>query len=162
MLRFEISVLGIRAVGLSALGISVLSTPGNGASASASPSVSRTLPPRFVPLSRGIGSVVVHPFASRKAFIACTATHLGDGFVLTAGHCLLGAPRCNGAVVRFPKEFAPDGAVKEFQESPCESVLSISADDARYRGPHEDYALMRVKNPPREFVELESRGQVGS
>ena len=104
-----------------------------------------------------VGALKVFPFADPKKDISCTATHLGQGVMLTAGHCFLGAFSCNNAVVHF---YVGQQSHEEWI-SKCEEILSISADDSRYLGEHQDYALFRVSNPPPDsaVVDLESRVQ---
>lgn len=49
------------------------------------------------------GIVDVFPFEDKSRSLRCSAFHLGDGYVATAGHCFLGAFDCNGARVRWHK-----------------------------------------------------------
>jgi hypothetical protein len=48
-----------------------------------------------------LGLVDVYPFEDKSRALRCSAFHLGDGYVATAGHCFLGAFDCNGAKVRW-------------------------------------------------------------
>jgi hypothetical protein len=48
-----------------------------------------------------LGIIDVYPFEDRNRALRCSAFHLGDGYVATAGHCFLGAFDCNGATVRW-------------------------------------------------------------
>lgn len=77
--------------------------------------------------------------------IGCTGTHIGNGLVLTAGHCLDAADTpsrdkpCPGTTVRwgFREDKAP------YATSECETILAMELNDDR------DYAIFKVKNPPR-------------
>lgn len=48
-----------------------------------------------------VGLLEVFPFKDKKKSIRCTAFHAGNGYVVTAGHCFLGALACNKAQVWF-------------------------------------------------------------
>lgn len=114
------------------------------------------IPGEIQPYADAIGALTVFPFKDRKSHLACTAFHIGNGLVLTAGHCFLGATQCNGAVVRFAAVGRdPGGWI-----SPCEEVLASVADDARYLGGHLDFTLFRVKNPPPLALAVERDAQV--
>lgn len=103
-------------------------------------------PERYRPMLDAIGTLEVFPFRNKKESLACTAFHIGHGYVVTAGHCFLGATQCNGAYVRFGVWKGRPEA--ETRTSRCQKVVSTSADDSRLEGNHDDYAIFKVTNPP--------------
>lgn len=98
------------------------------------------IPTQLTPLIDAIGQLNV----------GCTATHLGDGLVLTAGHCISRSPRsgtdnCHLLGVVWGNR----GAKPELKSSKCTSVL-LRRYDSTY-----DFALLRVNNPPQASVALD-------
>jgi len=94
-----------------------------------------------------------------KISMGCTATHIGKGLVLTAGHCFEASSRrsaktCDGVSVSwgYRKDKAP------YLISQCEAVLAAEYNDNR------DYAIFKVDKAPTEKVEfdLQSRPKVGN
>jgi hypothetical protein len=108
------------------------------------------LSPELRNLSQAIGLVQVYPFRKRNAFIQCTATHVGGGYVLTAGHCFLGAPDCNGATVTFGIPGTTDSQVV----TTCQHVIRTEAAVSAYGSSRQDFTLFKVDNPPAYAVNL--------
>lgn len=82
--------------------------------------------------------------------VGCTATHIGQGLVLTAGHCILSSPRsgaqyCRGVGVVWGNF----GGNKNLSVSKCKEVLFKENTSAA------DVALIRVENPPEAFVPVD-------
>ncbi len=103
----------------------------------------RNVPRGFVPMLDAIGRVSM----------GCTATHLGNGVVLSAGHCF-DAPyepeknaRCDGLTVTWGKRLD----VEPYLVSNCRRIL-IYQDGAAL-----DYALFVVRPIPRAKVKLSRR-----
>lgn len=119
------------------------------------------IPAKYRPLGRAFGIVN----------IGCTATHVGAGVVLTAGHCVLAEP------VQQPvkDEACPDGLAvtwsytylkwskngpmatlpKAGDVSPCFRILAAEWDA------NKDYAILQVDNPPSAsvVVDLDARAE---
>lgn len=98
------------------------------------------VPEEFRPLIGAVGQLNV----------GCTATHVGNGFVLTAGHCISVSPRSN------PKSCSLLGVVwgnyggnTQLTASKCLSIVARSYDK------NADYALLRVAQPPAAAVEID-------
>ncbi|MBM3381953.1 MAG: hypothetical protein FJY29_05875 [Betaproteobacteria bacterium] len=72
-----------------------------------------------------LGIVDVYPFEEKHRALRCTAFHLGDGYVATAGHCFLGAQDCNGALVRWHNSNVT---------SKCQKMLYSNASESFARG----------------------------
>lgn len=107
------------------------------------------LAPHHRSLVEATGLLKVYPFQNkRNHFIQCTATHVGEGLVLTSGHCFLGSLACNGARVSFglPNE--------QPREARCLRVLQNQAAGSAYGLPRRDYALFQIDEIPAEFVSL--------
>lgn len=94
-----------------------------------------------------------------KISMGCTATHVGNGLVLTAGHCFEASARrssksCDGVTVSwgYRKDKAP------YLISKCVTVLAAELNDNR------DYAIFKVDNAPVEKIDfdLQSRPKVGT
>lgn len=94
-----------------------------------------------------------------KISMGCTATHIGNGLVLTAGHCFEATARrsaksCDGVSVSwgYRKDKAP------FLISQCVAVLAAELNDNR------DYAIFKVDKAPTEKVEFDfqTRPKVGT
>lgn len=91
--------------------------------------------------------------------MGCTGTHIGNGLVLTAGHCFDATAirqkkqNCDGVQVFWGVRVgkAPTSV------SNCKQVLVLQQSDKK------DYALLKVDNPPRAYlpVRLQGRVQVG-
>lgn len=93
--------------------------------------------------------IKVYPFKNQRAFIQCTGIHIGAGTVLTAGHCFLGAYRCNGAQVSFG---IPGPRARRAR---CTQVLMTEAAGSAYNSSRFDYALFKVDNPPEVAVDIQ-------
>lgn len=110
-----------------------------------------------------VGSLRVFPLATTSTKqLSCTAAHIGNGLVLTAGHCFLGARSCNSSYVIFGSR--KNRPVSETTFSKCEEVVAVVSDESRLGSSGEDFALFRVSNPPKEFFEINvsSRPSSGS
>lgn len=115
-----------------------------------------SLPLQIAKLIPAIGALQVFPFENKKQDLFCTAFHIGQGIMLSAGHCFLGAKHCNGATVRF----SPEKKGNQERVSKCEEIIEIAADESRYAGAMEDYVLFRVSNPPEVTVTLDFSGSL--
>jgi hypothetical protein len=98
------------------------------------------LPEALRPIIAAIGQVSV----------GCTATHIGKGLVLTAGHCILTSPRsgpkyCRGVAVVWGNYPGSTGQTV----SKCREVVFRNYNSAS------DIALIRVENPPKAFIPLD-------
>lgn len=73
----------------------------------------------------------------------CTAVHIGNGFVLTAGHCIAVSPRSSSGSCRLVGVVWGNriGNLKR-SVSKCETVLARNYNAAA------DYALLKVSTPP--------------
>ncbi|MEN9810842.1 MAG: hypothetical protein RLZZ488_2409 [Pseudomonadota bacterium] len=85
-----------------------------------------------------------------KISMGCTATHIGDGLVLTAGHCFEAPARrssksCEGVSVNWG--YRRDKSA--YLVSQCVKVLAAEHNDNR------DYAIFQVDKIPSEKVEFE-------
>lgn len=90
------------------------------------------------------GTLSTFPYADKNKALQCSAVHLGNRHVLTAGHCFLGANTCLGATVVFNGE-----ARKPFpQKARCLRMISIHAAAFRDGTPNETYALFEVDRAP--------------
>lgn len=82
--------------------------------------------------------------------IGCTATHIGDGLVLTAGHCVTRSPRARSkGCPQLGVIWGNYGGNKKYSVSKCITV------EAREYNDRVDYAVLRVANPPEAFVEVD-------
>ncbi len=108
----------------------------------------REVPQHLRSISGAIGLVKVFPFQKRKKHIQCTGNHLGQGYVLTAGHCFLGALDCNKATVTFgaPSARAITGR--------CTRVVFNEAASAVLTGSRADYAVFQVDQFPEQAIDL--------
>ncbi|NBX18181.1 MAG: serine protease [Proteobacteria bacterium] len=86
-----------------------------------------------------------------KISMGCTATHIGNGLVITAGHCFEAPEKrinnkpCDGITVDwgYRKDKAP------YLRSKCTMVLAAELNDDR------DYAIFRVDVAPKSSIELD-------
>lgn len=79
--------------------------------------------------------------------VGCTATHLGEGLVLTAGHCISRSPRSSSDNCHLlGVVWGNRGAKPKLKSSACKSVLL-----RKYDSTH-DFALLRVSDPPAASV----------
>jgi V8-like Glu-specific endopeptidase len=90
--------------------------------------------PKYRPLIDAFGRISV----------GCTATHIGDGIVLTAGHCF-SAPSARSALARCSRTRVAWGLradAPSYLTSTCTRVLAAETNDVR------DYAIFRVSPIP--------------
>lgn len=88
------------------------------------------------------------------ARIGCTATHIGEGYVVTAGHCVTHST-CSSL---FDVTWGYTEANRKGQGvSKCTKVLAREFNDER------DYAIIKVENPPKYSfpLNLQDRPQKG-
>jgi hypothetical protein len=76
-------------------------------------------------IQKAIGIVDVFLFKDRRLSYRCVATHIGQGVMVTSGHCFLGAYDCNDAKVTWEKE--------NFV-SKCQYVIYSNASEAYSNG----------------------------
>lgn len=82
--------------------------------------------------------------------VGCTATHIGDGLVLTAGHCISRSPRSRtSSCTRLGVIWGNYGGKKDYKVSKCVSI------EAREYNERLDYAVLRVSNPPDAAIEVD-------
>ncbi|MGA1195247.1 MAG: trypsin-like serine peptidase [Candidatus Latescibacterota bacterium] len=82
--------------------------------------------------------------------IGCTATHIGGGLVLTAGHCVTRSPRARSkGCPQLGVIWGNYGGNKKYSVSKCITV------EAREYNDRVDYAVLRVANPPSAVVEVD-------
>jgi hypothetical protein len=83
--------------------------------------------------------------------MGCTATHIGNGLVLTAGHCFNG-PAKRGSQADCSKWVIQWGLRKDatpYLVSRCKEILAYELNDDR------DYAIFTVDNAPSAYVEVD-------
>lgn len=86
--------------------------------------------------------------------VGCTATHIGKGLVLTAGHCVSTSPRSSSKSCRsLGVVWGNTGGNKNLTVSKCLEVA------ARTYNAHTDFAVLRVANPPDTFIEVDLEPQ---
>ena len=109
------------------------------------------------PALDAIGTLRIKPFRNRDEEISCTATHVGQGLVVTSGHCLLGSRACNGARLTFGDRHASWKIwQRKIWKSQCLEVISNQSDEARLGSTGHDYAVLRVSNPPPAKVDIDT------
>ena len=88
-----------------------------------------------------------------KMIIGCTATHIGQGYVLTAGHCLIdteqGSIKNQNCSTDFDVEWGYRHDAKPFMYSKCQKVIIAE------RNADVDYALIKVYPIPPVELEVE-------
>lgn len=96
---------------------------------------------------QAVGVVDVYFFKNRSYSMRCAATHIGDGLMVTAGHCFLGAYDCNDAVVSWENEN---------YTSRCQYVLYSNASEAYASGREisNDLTIFKVNRYPETRVSL--------
>lgn len=104
-------------------------------------------------LQRAVGIVEVFLFKNKKVAQRCTATHIGNGIVVTAGHCFLGAYDCNDAVVHWDD----DSLV-----SRCQHVIYSNASEAHAKGREisNDLTVFKVDRHPAASVNIGSAAKL--
>lgn len=109
---------------------------------SPSRSIGNTADPR-----RAVGIVDVYLFKNKNISQRCAATHVGNGIMVTAGHCFLGAYDCNDARVSWENES---------YTSRCQYVLYSNASEAYSNGREisNDLTVFKVDRAPDASVSL--------
>jgi hypothetical protein len=102
------------------------------------------VPARYRGLLDAFGRLLI---PSGGGYALCSATHIGNGLVVTAGHCFGAGPTrvdnasCNGTVVEWGYRTGRTPA-----RSNCQSILAMQ------NGGNRDYAILRVASPPAAAV----------
>jgi len=101
----------------------------------------KNIPEKFRPLVDAVG------FLNN----GCTVTHIGNGLVITAGHCINGAPErlsqnwpCSGYKITWSFRTG----IKNNPTANCQNLLYIEDNSDR------DFAIMQVDTPPRTSVRV--------
>lgn len=82
--------------------------------------------------------------------VGCTATHIGAGLILTAGHCISQSPRSSTTSCRqLGVVWGNRGGNSKFTVSKCLEVKMRVYNDTL------DYAILKVENPPEAFIPVE-------
>lgn len=107
----------------------------------------------IAPFADAVGVVKTYPFANKNQFVSCTTFHIGEGWMVTAGHCFLGMESCQNAVVEFSSYKKKQG--QPVLKGACQSVLSSRGDDWEISGPHEDYAIFKTDIVPAQKLDID-------
>lgn len=99
------------------------------------------------PIANAVGVLDVYPFEEKNRALRCTAFHLGDGYVATAGHCFLGSRDCNGAKVRWANSGKVSYCNKVHYSFASESFAGAAAFST-------DLAVFSVSDAPAEKLDL--------
>jgi hypothetical protein len=101
------------------------------------------VPARYRPLLEGFGRLLI-PGSTPGSYALCTATHLGGGLVVTAGHCF-SAPAnrvdnvaCSGVQVQWGYRTGKNPTLT----SSCTTILAMETNNSR------DYAFFKVNTAP--------------
>jgi hypothetical protein len=101
------------------------------------------VPERYRPLLEGFGRLLI-PGSQPGSYALCTATHIGNGLVVTAGHCF-GAPAnrvdnvaCSGVKVQWGYRVGKNATLT----SSCTTILAMETNNTR------DYAIFKVDTAP--------------
>lgn len=103
------------------------------------------IPAKYGPLINAFGLISM----------GCTATHIGNGLVLTAGHCF-SAPEVRGNLADCSKFTVQWGLRKDasaYLVSKCVSVLAYETNRDR------DYAIFTVDNAPATFIPVNLKAE---
>lgn len=102
---------------------------------------------------RAVGIVEVFLFKNKNVAQRCAATHVGNGIVVTAGHCFLGAYDCNQAVVHWDDESVV---------SRCQHIIYSNASEAHAKGQEisNDLTVFKVDRHPDASVNLASAAKL--
>ncbi len=111
------------------------------------------VPKKYRPLLDAVG----------RMSIGCTGTHIGDGLVITAGHCLLPLDAdASGPIMQQPCddltiEFGYRKSKKPVLVGKCQEIVVAELND------HKDYGIFRVDVAPNAAIPLdrEQEAQVG-
>ncbi|MFZ9521441.1 MAG: trypsin-like serine peptidase [Silvanigrellaceae bacterium] len=92
--------------------------------------------------------------------VGCTVTHIGDGLILTAGHCVPQdkAPSDACLATTYPKMTVRWNYLEgesNFQTSQCVKLVSSELSQSL------DYAILEVDNPPRVKLDVELNQRPG-
>jgi V8-like Glu-specific endopeptidase len=104
----------------------------------------------FVSVKADLSNIPIslRPFVNATGRMSsnCTASHVGNGIVLTAGHCVGGTihRRSNLDCSDLKIEWGVTVSSAPVLTSQCETILATQVDDKV------DYAILRVKNFPQE------------
>ncbi|MEN9826376.1 MAG: hypothetical protein RI953_2121 [Pseudomonadota bacterium] len=103
---------------------------------------------------RAVGVVDVLLFKNKEISQRCTATHVGNGLMVTAGHCFLGAWDCNDARVSWENE--------NFT-SRCQYIVYSNASEAYSDGREisNDLTVFKVDRWPAAAVALSAKVNPG-
>ncbi|MEQ1723962.1 MAG: serine protease [Pseudobdellovibrio sp.] len=92
--------------------------------------------------------------------MGCTATHIGNGYVLTAGHCFYAGaePERDGECSDTTIEWGVREGVEPYLTSTCEKIIIAQQNETA-----NDYALIKVSPIPPTAIapELERRAIIG-
>ncbi len=99
------------------------------------------------------------PAFGRMMPMGCTATYIGDGLAVTAGHCFRAAPaRESGVRCTTVKgqDVTIEWGYRGLEDAAPESVSDCSIVQLEYTAGGADYALLRVTNAPRVALKVAS------
>lgn len=101
------------------------------------------VPPQFRGLLDAFGRISV----------SCTATHIGHGIVLTAGHCFRATSMREGNLScdHIKVEWGARKGVAPYLVSTCEVILAQETSDSR------DYAIFKVDEAPRATARISAQ-----
>ncbi|MFZ9520319.1 MAG: trypsin-like peptidase domain-containing protein [Silvanigrellaceae bacterium] len=97
--------------------------------------------------TRAVGVVDVFLFKNREISQRCTATHVGNGLMVTAGHCFLGSWDCNDARVSWENESFT---------SRCQYIVYSNASESYSNGREisNDLTVFKIDRWPEAVVSL--------
>lgn len=103
---------------------------------------------------RAVGVVDVFPFKNKEISQRCTATHVGNGLMVTAGHCFLGSWDCNDARVSWEHE--------NFT-SRCQYIVYSNASESYSNGLEisNDLTVFKIDRWPEAAMALSTRVNPG-
>ena len=84
-----------------------------------------------------------------KMALGCTVTHVGEGIVITAGHCIK-STNCSSSSYNVTWGYTNDNRSGN-STSKCVEVLAHEFSNSR------DYALLKYDNTPEEFLPLNGK-----
>lgn len=127
----------------------------------------RNIPLRFQKMLNAFGAVQYEnkneSGQTTETFYGCTATHLGQGYVITAGHCvgataeLIAQKNCSmisknpldpSTVILAAIDFGYRDQLVPFMKSSCQEITAAIKDDDRGL----DFAILKVSPYPDEFI----------
>ena len=108
------------------------------------------IPEKYRPLINAFGLISM----------GCTATHIGNGLVLTAGHCF-SAPETRSSLADCSKFSVKWGLRKDadpYLVSKCTEILAYELNDTR------DYTIFKVDQVPTAYVkvDLSAKAEIGT